>query len=138
MKYISIIFLLSFIALSTNSSAQSENYNPLPVSPQVKKYDVPALFPGGSDLMFKFFNDSCKVFLTKNYTEQKAYVLVKFIIDKKGKAGTVRIVNGVAGQPQLVKEAIRLVEIMPAWTPATLSDKPVEYEVNLSMPFFKE
>lgn len=138
MHYLTHIFLFLFLVINSGLVAQSEDYNPLPVTPKVKKYDEPAKFPGGSESMFKFFQDSCKVFLTKNYVTQKDYVLIKFIINKKGKASDIKIVNGVPGQAQLVQEARRLIEIMPRWIPATLNNKPVEYEVNLSMPFFKE
>jgi len=138
MKYISIIFLLSFISLSTNSSAQSENYNPLPVPPYVKKYDIAAKYPGGADSLLKFFKDNCQVFIGKNHSRSKDYVLVKFYINEQGDVVNAKAINGVAGQPQLVKEALRLIEIMPRWLPATLDNKAVEYEVNLSIPFFKE
>lgn len=60
-------------------------------------------------------------------------VTVSFLIDKDGKPAQIKIQNslGVAFD----KEAMRLIENMPAWKPATLNGKPVPAKMSMPLTF---
>ena len=44
-------------------------------------------------------------------------VYISFIVEKDGSTGEVKVARGV--DPSLDKEAIRLIEDMPTWTPGS-------------------
>ncbi|MDE5789738.1 MAG: TonB family protein [Muribaculaceae bacterium] len=50
-------------------------------------------------------------------------VIVRFVVEKDGRVGPAEIVKGVA--PVLDKEALRVVNMMPKWTPAKVDGEPV-------------
>ncbi len=59
-------------------------------------------------------------------------VLVEFTIDTKGKPTNIRVVQGI---PELEQEAIRLVEEMPAWSPATVGGQPIATQHTMPLTF---
>ena len=77
-------------------------------------------------------NGKCNVGFTRMASRN---VFVKFDVTKKGKVINVQVTNGVPGGPNLAKEALRLIQSMPDWIPATMKGKPVEAEYNLVIPF---
>lgn len=60
-------------------------------------------------------------------------VTVSFLIDKSGKPTRIEILNSL-GRP-FDKEAIRLIENMPTWKPATLNGKPVAAKISMPLTF---
>lgn len=60
-------------------------------------------------------------------------VTVSFLIDKAGKPTRIEILNSL-GAP-FDKEAMRLIENMPAWKPATLNGKPVAAKISMPLTF---
>jgi TonB family protein len=60
-------------------------------------------------------------------------VSVSFLIDQQGKPVQIKILNSLG--PAFDKEAVRLIENMPAWKPATLNGKPVSAKISLPFTF---
>lgn len=60
-------------------------------------------------------------------------VNVVFVIDLNGKATDIRIENSLGGL--LDDEAIRLVQNMPPWKPATYDGQPVRSKISLPITF---
>lgn len=108
--------------------------NPLPYIDKPRVFDTAPRFPGGSDAMMKYFEDSIR-FIENGKRHKAGVVMSVFTVTEKGKISKIRIVNGVPGEPEYVKEAIRVLESMPMWMPATLKGKAVEAEYDLSIPF---
>jgi len=132
-------FLRCFLILSLvtgiviTSNAQEDN--PLPYTSKESVYDMAPQFPGGPDAMHKYFTEHVQYPEPEKSKMIQGDVMLKFIVTKKGKIINVAPINGVPGGPNLVKEAIRLVLLMPDWIPATKNGKKVETEYNLSIPF---
>ena len=60
-------------------------------------------------------------------------VHVKFVVDKKGKVGDVQILRGIGGGCD--KEAIRVIESMPMWTPGKQNRKYVSVYYTVPVRF---
>ncbi len=60
-------------------------------------------------------------------------VVVKFVVKKDGSVGNVAVVRGK--DPDLDKEAVRVVKSLPAFTPGTMNGKPVAVWYTLPINF---
>ena len=60
-------------------------------------------------------------------------VIVGFVIEKDGKPSQVKVLRGV--DPALDKEAVRVVQSMPAWKPGKQRGKPVRQRFTLPVQF---
>lgn len=90
-------------------------------------------FPGGLDAMIKFLKDNI------NYPEEarknniKGKVFLRFIIDQAGDVINVEVQKGV--HPLLDAEAVRVVKMMPKWTPGKSDGKTVNVYYVLPINF---
>ena len=128
----SLLFL--FFCFTTNLTAQ-EGENPLPYVQPKEMYDIEASYPRGQMALQRFLEDNLKYPEPEKTKGLQGYVVIKFIITKKGKIENITTINGVAGAPNFVKESIRLVTKMPKWIPAKLKNKAIESEYYLNIPF---
>jgi outer membrane biosynthesis protein TonB len=94
-----------------------------------KKTEVPPEFVGGKDALFKYINDSIK------YPEdvQRGNVYIAFVITKEGAVRDARIVKGI--NENCDKEALRLINNMPAWDPGMEKGKIVSSVYGLPIIF---
>ena len=98
-----------------------------------REVDKPAVFPGG--------NEQLPIFIGKNikYPEKNrengitGIVIVEFTITTEGNIEDVKVVKGV--DPLLDNEAIRVVKLMPKWTPAENKGEKVNMIYNLPIRF---
>ncbi len=58
-----------------------------------------------------------------------------FIVSETGVISNIQVARGVSGCPDCDAEAVRIVKLMPAWTPAKIGGKPVRSYFNLSISF---
>jgi TonB family protein len=131
------VLLFIFVVLVKVSSAQ-EGENPLPFIQQEPKFDTAPRYPGGTESIIKYFQDSIRYPEPEKTKRIQGDVSVKFVVTRKGKIKNVELVNGVPGGPNLAKEAVRLIQYMPLWEPANKNGKPVDAESYLSVPFIIE
>ncbi len=97
-------------------------------------YSVPANPKGGME--------SVKKFLVKNLhypdsavdAEIEGKVYIRFVVSTTGKITNIRIKQS-AGYAILDKEAIRIVGLLPDWSPAQLDGEKVESTFNLPISF---
>jgi len=129
-KYIlilSAIFAFTFVSLAE----EKEEYEDvlLNIVEQMPE------FPGGIDGLIKFLSENIQHPVearTKGNIKQ-GRVLVQFVIDETGKVVDVKIIESVS--PALDKEAVRVVESMPNWTPGTQRGKNVRVKFTLPINF---
>lgn len=127
-------WILFFILTACFCFAQ-EGENPLPYVAQKPKFDTAPRYPGGDKAMKKFFEDSIRYPEPEKTKSIQGSVSIKFDVTKKGKVCNVKLINGVPGGPNLAKEAVRVMQTMPLWIPATKNKKPVTAEYYLHVPF---
>lgn len=91
-------------------------------------------FPGGVEALYKWLMDNLQY--PKECMEQgiQGRVLVHFIVKKDGSITDVQAVR--SPHEKLSEEAVRIVKMMPKWTPGKQNGKPVQSEFNLPI-FFK-
>ncbi len=95
--------------------------------------DVMAEFPGGMKECMKYLAKELKYPEKAQKKGQSGRVIVKFVVDKKGKITQVEAIRG--DDKALMKEAVRAVKGMPRWTPAMKDGKPVNSRLNLPVMF---
>ncbi len=104
--------------------------NRLPDQDASKSVDQMPEFYGGQDSLLKFINKNFKYpsnYKTESISNKKIYV--NFTIDEKGEIKKATILKGI--NPELDKEALRVVNSMPKWKAGTNNGKPVSVNFNL-------
>jgi len=111
------------------SKAEAEVEDPMPFTIVEDK----PLYPGGQDAMLKFLGDNLKYPKIAKEAGILGVVIVQFIIEKDGTVGEVKIVRGLGGGCN--EEAIRVVSMMPKWTPGRQRGKAVKVTFHIPLKF---
>lgn len=93
-------------------------------------------FPGGETAL-KSYVESHAIYpdiAKENGVE--GIVVVGFIVMPDGSLNEIKVIRFV--DPDLEKEAVRVVSTMPAWTPAEKDGLPVEAPAKVDVPFLLE
>ncbi|MBI9062394.1 MAG: energy transducer TonB [Marinilabiliaceae bacterium] len=90
-------------------------------------------FPGGQRALLAFVAENVKypVVCVENNIQGKVYV--SFVIDKTGDVIDVQVVR--SPHESLSKEAVRVVESMPRWTPGKQRNKAVKVAFTIPVNF---
>ena len=124
---VALMMLVLFFSFTTSTAQTKKNdmvFDVVEVMPQ---------FPGGQIAMLQYLMKNIK------YPEQamkegiQGRVAVRFIVEKDGSISDVKPVLSV--HPLLNKEAVRVVESMPKWTPGKQNGKPVRVRFNVPVMF---
>lgn len=90
-----------------------------------------AEFPGGYEKLYAFINSNL------NYPDEaielgvKGRVVVRFVVEKDGRISNASVERPIVECPSCNKEALNVVNKMPAWTPAKTSGRPVRLWVRV-------
>ncbi len=97
------------------------------------KVDTPPQFVGGNKAMYDFIAKNI-VYLPKAAENGiSGKVITQFVVEEDGAISDVQVVRGV--HPDLDKEAIRVVKIMPKWVPGKQKEKNVRVKYTLPIIF---
>jgi protein TonB len=88
-------------------------------------------FPGGEKEMTKFIKNNMKYPSLAAENGISGTVIVNFVIDRDGRITRIKVVRGVGGGCD--EEAIRVLNLMPLWTPGKQGGKAVL--VSFTLPF---
>ena len=94
--------------------------------------DMPS-FPGGDKALMQYIGKSMKYPVIAQENGIQGRVIVSFVIERDGRVADATVVRGV--DPSLDKEALRVVNSMPAWTPGKQRGKPVRVKYTLPVTF---
>lgn len=91
-------------------------------------------FPGGQQALFAYLSENIKypVEAQKNGVEGRA--VCQFLVEKDGSISHVEIVR-TSGNEDLDNEALRVVSLMPNWTPGMQRGKPVRVRYTIPCSF---
>lgn len=103
--------------------------------PAMRAGDTPT-FPGGKAALDKYIAANMKYPDYSRENGVEGVVTVGFLVGTDGSINNPKIVKLV--DPDLEKEALRLVNGMPAWEPAVKNGQPVEATAEVSVPFILE
>lgn len=90
-------------------------------------------YPGGQMALLKFLANNVKYPISAQENGIFGRVFVSFVIDRTGEITNVRVARPV--NPDLDKEAIRVVKSMPRWTPGYQQGRPVNVSYTVPINF---
>ncbi len=124
------------------SQRQTQTYVP-PPPPKPKQEEVTEEifvvvenqpeFPGGNAAMMKFLSDNIKYPVIAQENGIQGRVICNFVVERDGSITDVQVVRGV--DPSLDKEAIRVIQQMPRWTPGKQRGQAVRVRFTLPVVF---
>lgn len=91
------------------------------------------VFPGGEETMQKFIKDNLVYPAESTEKGEQGKVYVRFVVGVDGAISNISIPRGVS--PSADAEAIRIVKMMPNWTPGKQGGTPVSTVVVLPIVF---
>ena len=90
-------------------------------------------FPGGQAALLKWVADHIKYPAVAQENGIQGRVTVQFVVTKNGTVGQVKVVRGK--DPDLDKEAVRVVKSLPKFTPGKMNGHPVNVWYTLPITF---
>ena len=87
-------------------------------------------FPGGMKALEKFLNDSIRY---PAETCAQGRVIVQFVVEVDGRIDSVKVVKSLS--PELDREAVRVVKLMPKWNPGRMNGVPVRVKYIIPVRF---
>lgn len=91
------------------------------------------VFPGGEEGRVRFLQENLGYPETARKAGEQGTVFVSFVIRKDGSIANVKVLRGVS--PELDAEAVRVVKMMPAWTPGRQRGEAVNVQFNMPIRF---
>ena len=92
-----------------------------------------ASFPGGIGECMKWLGKNIKYPTISQENGVQGRVIVQFVVNRDGTIVDAKVVRGV--DPYLDKEALRVVNLMPKWTPGKQRGKAVRCQFTLPVQF---
>ncbi|MDO7850675.1 energy transducer TonB [Hymenobacter convexus] len=105
-----------------------------PAAPEVLTYadEMPA-FPGGDGAMHQYLAKKIVYPTAANQQNLSGTVYVRFVVDEQGRVRDVEVAKGCGHG--FDEEALRVVRLMPWWTPGRVAGRPVRVQRTLPIVF---
>jgi protein TonB len=92
-------------------------------------------FPGGPQKMYEFIRQNMVYPPIELENRIQGKLFMTFVVDRSGNIKDVQTLRGVPGGPNLAKEALRVIRLMPQWNPGRQNGRPVSVQLNLPFVF---
>jgi protein TonB len=92
------------------------------------------VFPGGQQEMLKFLNEQTSASPVVTEYQIQGRAICQFVVEKDGSISNVQVMRS-SGEPLLDKEAVRILSIMPKWTPGMQRGEPVRIKYTVPVYF---
>jgi len=92
-------------------------------------------FPGGQDSLYSFMRKHLTYPEWESTKKIEGKVYVEFFIDEHGAVMAPNIKRTVQGAKNLDDEVLRVIRLMPPWSPGRIGDKPVATHMVLPVSF---
>ncbi len=142
MKFATLIFLLFIASQCFSQKPDRFVYNSQQYSGKLTTINQPwpvvcgASFPGGENAFANYFKEN--VVYPDELMEYgvSGKIIIQFSIEPDGSISNVFVRRGMSGCPECDKEAVRLLENMPKWTPAvTIKNQTVKTTYQIPVFF---
>ncbi|UOQ96533.1 energy transducer TonB [Hymenobacter sp. 5317J-9] len=90
-------------------------------------------FPGGEEAFRRYLSAKTRYPPEAERLNLSGTVYVRFVVDEEGRIRDVEVVKGIGAG--LDEEALRLVRLMPWWTPGRQHGQPVRVQQTLPISF---
>ncbi len=97
--------------------------------------DVMPEFPGGQDSLYAFMKEHIRYPESESVRNIEGKVYVEFVIDTDGRAKRSRVIRGVENGAGFDAEVLRVIDLMPPWTPGHDGDRAVPTRLVLPVHF---
>lgn len=114
---------------SSGTNAETDDEEPTPFS----IVEEQPTYPKGTDALLKYLGDNIKYPFVAKQAGISGTVIISFIVEKDGSISNVKVVHGIGGGCNI--EAIRVVSMMPKWTPGKQRGKPVRVPFQIPVIF---
>ena len=91
------------------------------------------LFPGGQDGLIAFLAKTIQYPKEAQEKGLQGRVVCSFIVEKDGSLSDTKVIRGI--DPSLDQEALRVISVMPKWTPGTQRGKAVRVKYTVPLTF---
>ena len=95
--------------------------------------EVMPVFPGGQTALAQYIASHLKYPTVAQENGIQGRVLVSFVVGEDGYVEDVQVIKGV--EPMLDKEAVRVIQSLPRWTPGNQQGKPVRVKYTVPVTF---
>jgi TonB family protein len=95
--------------------------------------DDSPVFPGGEEGRVAFLQQNLRYPESARDAGDQGTVFVSFVIRDDGRIANVKVLRGVS--TAIDEEAVRVVKMMPRWTPGKLDGEPVNVQFNMPIRF---
>lgn len=131
MKKVIAALSLVFVLLGLNNSSIAQTQ----VSEEAvfQTVDEGAMFPQGKEAMMKFITKNLKYPEKAIKDSITGRVFVSFIVEKDGNLSNIKVMRDIGGG--CGEEAIRVMKLMPKWTPAKVGNKLVRQQYYMPIEF---
>ena len=147
MKTLTTILIITLAAICTTGYAQNndsaasdttQTNTTLPKEEDEQEWgffivEVMPEFPCGEAGLLKYIEVNTIYPEEARNKSLEGKVFINFLVSKTGEVQNVKVAKGI--DPLLDNEAIRVVQSMPKWKPATQRGKPVEVSFSLPIAF---
>lgn len=116
-----------------NETAPSSSSPRVTENGEMKVVEQQPEFPGGREALMQYLMQNLEYPETARKINVEAVALVSFTVDKNGDIRNAKSLKNIGYG--IDKEALRVVNEMPNWTPAVQNGKPVEMEYTLEVNF---
>jgi TonB family protein len=124
-KPVNVWYMVPITFGPSKPADQASAKAPAPPPPALPAgYDEPPVFNGGETAMYKFINSKLIYPAVAKEKKLSGKVNLRFAVDVDGTITGISVLKGIS--PELDAEAIRVIKLLPAFTPAKLEGKPVK------------
>ena len=99
----------------------------------VKRMRPQPTYPGGFEAMYEFFKKEMRHPEGVEMEPDNSRVIIRFIVEKDGRLTHFEVIH--SPDEKLSEEALRLVKLMPRWSPAKNKGKVVRCLFTVPVPF---
>jgi TonB family protein len=131
MKY--ILALMFLLPMTISAQIEQKRSEPVQKGFGVSVVQVQPEFPGGADSLQSFLKANLVYPDSAKYKRIQGRVYIGFLVDRKGRIKDAKLLSGV--NKWLDDEALRVVNIMPQWTPGTAGGSAVDVQYILPIDF---
>lgn len=94
---------------------------------------TPAMFPGGNDALTQFIIKNLRYPKSAIIQKTEGLIQLEILIESDGRISKYTLLNHL--NPELEKEAIRIIEKMPKWIPAIKNNQKIRSSIILPIRF---
>ncbi|KAF0204244.1 MAG: periplasmic protein [Bacteroidetes bacterium] len=90
-------------------------------------------FPGGDEARIRFLTNNISYPQEARDAGISGTVYITFVVERDGSTSDIRVLRGIGGGCD--EEAVRVIKMMPEWSPGKQRGKPVRVQFNMPIKF---